>query len=138
MQSIKIIIVLLLFFVAAQAQKTALKPEKALTVDEILDRYYAASGGRSLWDSLQNVRMNGTVTVQGMEIPVAIIQTKAGQQKVSIKFQGQESTQMAFDGQTGWSTDFMTQKPAKMNAEANRQHPAAGRRFSRCLPALSG
>lgn len=119
MQTIRIILALLLFVPAAQAQKVAVKPATALTVSEILDKYYEASGGRSRWDSLQTVRMNGTVTVQGMEIPIAIIQTKAGQQKVSIKFQGQETTQMAFDGQTGWSTNFMTQKPEKMNAEAN-------------------
>ena len=95
------------------------KPAKPLTVDDILAKYYEASGGRSRWDSLQSVRMNGTVTVQGMDIPVAIIQTKAGQQKVTIKFQGEETTQMAFDGQTGWSTNFMTQRPEKMDAEAN-------------------
>ena len=112
---------MLLITTTVQAQKTTVKPKpaKALTVDEILDKYYEASGSRSRWDSLQSVRMNGTVTVQGMEIPVSIIQTKAGQQKVSIKFQGQETTQMAFDGQAGWSTNFMTQKPEKMNAEAN-------------------
>lgn len=119
MQSIKIILALLFFFPAAQAQKEAVKPANALSVDGILDKYYQASGGRNRWDSLQNVRMNGTVTVQGMEIPVTIIQTKAGQQKVSIKFQGQETTQMAFDGKEGWSTNFMTQKPEKMDAEVN-------------------
>ena len=117
MQSIKIIFALLLLGTAAQAQKTLVKPAKALTVDEILDKYYEASGGRSRWDSLQSVRMNGTVTVQGMEIPVTIVQTKTGQQKVSINFQGQETTQMAFDGLEGWSTDFMTQRPEKMTAE---------------------
>lgn len=119
MQSIKILLALLLFVPAAQAQKAAVKPAQALTVDEILDKYYEASGGRSRWDSLQSVRMNGTVTVQGMEIPVTIIQTKEGRQKVSIRFQGQETTQMAFDGKEGWSTNFMTQRPEKMNAEAN-------------------
>ncbi len=116
---IKTILLLLSVCFAVQAQKTAEKPAKPHTVDEILDKYYEISGGRSRWDSLQNVRMFGTVTVQGMEIPVAIVQTKAGQQKVSIKFQGQETTQMAFDGKEGWSTNFMTQRPEKMDAEAN-------------------
>jgi len=118
-QSIKIIFALLFLGTATQAQKMLVKPAKPLTVDDILAKYYEASGGRSRWDSLQSVRMNGTVTVQGMDIPVAIIQTKAGQQKVTIKFQGEETTQMAFDGQTGWSTNFMTQRPEKMDAEAN-------------------
>ncbi|WP_373512001.1 outer membrane lipoprotein-sorting protein [Persicitalea sp.] len=120
MQPIKILFAFLLFIPAVQAQKSATAiPAKAPTVDSILDKYFEISGGRSRWDSLQNVRMNGTVTVQGMEIPVTIIQTKEGQQKVSIKFQGQETTQMAFDGQTGWSTNFMTQRAEEMNAEAN-------------------
>lgn len=119
LRSIRIFLALLFFVPATQAQKAAVKAAKALTVDEILDKYYEASGGRSRWDSLQSVRMNGTVTVQGMEIPVMIVQTRQGQQKVSIKFQGQETTQMAFDGQAGWSTNFMTQRPEKMDAEAN-------------------
>ncbi len=116
MKILRFLAVLLLVTNASQAQKMTVKPP---TVDDILKKYYENSGGKAHWDSLKSVRMTGLVTVQGMEIPVTIIQTAAGQQKVSIKFQGQEITQVAFDGEKGWSTDFMTQKAEKMSAEAN-------------------
>lgn len=116
MKTLKLLVVFLLMASVGQAQKTTAKPP---TVDDILTKYYENSGGKARWDSLKSVRMQGQVDVQGMEIPVTIIQTAAGQQKVSIKFQGQEITQVAFDGEKGWSTDFMTQKPEKMTPEAN-------------------
>ena len=116
MKTLKLLVVLLLIAGAGKAQKTTAKPP---TVDDILTKYYENSGGKARWDSLKSVRMQGQVTVQGMEIPVTIIQTAAGQQKISIKFQGQEITQVAFDGEKGWSTDFMTQKAEKMTPEAN-------------------
>ena len=116
MKIFKLLIVLLLASGTTDAQKVAVK---APTVDDILTKYYENSGGKARWDSLKSVRMQGQVTVQGMEIPVTIIQTAAGQQKISIKFQGQEITQVAFDGEKGWSTDFMTQKAEKMTPEAN-------------------
>lgn len=108
---------------ATYAQKaTAPAPKgktQAQTVDDILAKYYEATGGMTRWDSLRSVRFTGKVTVQGMEIPVTIIQTADGLQKVAIKFQGQEITQVAYDGKQGWSTNFMTQKAEKMNEEAN-------------------
>lgn len=36
---------------------------------------------------------------------------------MDMNFQGQELTQMSFDGETGWSTNFMTMKPEKWDAE---------------------
>jgi hypothetical protein len=116
MKILKLLVLLLLVTGTSQAQKMTIKPQ---AVNDILQKYYENTGGKARWDSLKSVRMTGLVTVQGMEIPVTIIQTAAGQQKVSIKFQGQEITQVAFDGVQGWSTDFMTQKSEKMSAEAN-------------------
>lgn len=116
MKIFKLLVVLLLATGTTHAQNAAVK---AQTVDDILNKYYENSGGKALWDSLKSVRMKGQVSVQGMEIPVTIVQTAAGQQKVSIKFQGQEITQVAFDGEKGWSTDFMTQKAEKMSPEVN-------------------
>jgi hypothetical protein len=95
------------------------KVAPAQTVDEILARHYANTGGKARWDTLRNVRMKGTVLTQGMEIPVTILQTADGKQKVSIQFQGQEITQVAFNGEQGWNMNFMTQQPERMSPEAN-------------------
>ena len=109
MKTLKILLILLLVAEVAQAQ----------TVDEILANYYTNTGGKARWDSLRNVRMSGIVLTQGMEIPVMILQTADGKQKVSINFQGQEITQVAFNGEQGWNMNFLTQRLEKMSPEAN-------------------
>jgi outer membrane lipoprotein-sorting protein len=109
MKTLKLLVLMLTMTVAAQAQ----------TVDEILNKYFENTGGKEKWAALNSVKMNGKVKVQGMEIPMNIIQTADGKQKIVINFQGKEITQMAFDGNEGWSTNFMTQKPEKMDAEAS-------------------
>jgi carbonic anhydrase len=73
---------MLLMTVAVQAQ----------TVDEVLDKYFENTGGKEKWAALSTVKMNGKVKVQGMEIPMAIVQTAAGKQKITINFQGKEIT----------------------------------------------
>ncbi len=118
MKITQILLTLLFFGTLAQAQKLAPAPKVPTTVEGILDQYYEASGGRSRWDSLQNVRMRGKVTVQGMEIPITILQTADGKKKSSIKFQGQETVQTAFDGTIAWNSNFMTQRPEKLSPEA--------------------
>lgn len=92
---------------------------QAQTVDEVLDKYFENTGGKEKWAALTTVKMNGKVKVQGMEIPMNIVQTAEGMQKITINFQGKEITQMAFDGNEGWNTNFMTQKAEKMDAEAS-------------------
>ena len=62
--------------------------------------------------------MTATANAQGMEIPVEIYQTKDGKQLIKINFQGQEITQIAFDGETMWTTNFMTMQPEKSDAES--------------------
>lgn len=109
MKTLKLLAAFMLMTVAVQAQ----------TVDEILDKYFENTGGKEKWAELKSVKMNGKVKVQGMEIPMNIIQTAEGKQKITINFQGKEITQMAFDGNEGWSTNFMTQKAEKMDAEAS-------------------
>jgi hypothetical protein len=109
MKTLKMLLALLLVVEVAQAQ----------TVDEILARYYANTGGKARWDSLRNVRMSGTVLTQGVEVPVTILQTSDGKQKVSIRFRGEEITQVAFNGERGWNMNFATQRPEPMTPEAN-------------------
>lgn len=92
---------------------------QAQTVDEILSNYYANTGGKARWEQLRNVRMSGTVLTQGVEVPVTILQTSDGKQKVSIWFRGEEITQVAFNGEQGWNMNFVTQRPEPMSPEAN-------------------
>lgn len=52
-----------------------------------------------------------------MDIPFSQIQTSTGKQKMAYTFQGKEIVSPSFDGKEGWSTNFMTMKAEKMEAE---------------------
>jgi len=110
MKTIKTLVILFLF--------TAIVPMSAQTADEIINNYFENTGGKASWEKLQAVKMTATANTQGMEIPVEVFQTKDGNQLVKINFQGQEIVQQAFDGETMWSTNFMTMLPEKSDAEA--------------------
>lgn len=97
---------------------TVIAPISAQTADEIINNYLENTGGKAAWEKLQGVKMTATANAQGMEIPVEVYQTKEGKQLIKINFQGQEITQLAFDGETMWSTNFMTMAPEKSDAEA--------------------
>ena len=96
---------------------TAIAPVSAQTADEIIGKYLENTGGKTAWEKLQGIKMTATASAQGMEIPVEIYQTKDGKQLVKINFQGQDITQIAFDGETMWTTNFMTMQPEKSDAE---------------------
>lgn len=96
---------------------TAIAPVSAQTADEIIGKYLENTGGKTAWEKLQGIKMTATASAQGMEIPVEIYQTKDGKQLVKINFQGQDITQIAFDGETMWTTNFMTMQAEKSDAE---------------------
>ncbi|KXO00168.1 signal peptide protein [Aequorivita aquimaris] len=97
---------------------TVMVPVSAQTADEIINNYFENTGGKAAWENLKSSKMTATAQAQGMEIPVEVYQTKDGKQLIKINFQGQDITQLAFDGETMWSTNFMTMQPEKSDAEA--------------------
>ena len=80
----------------------------AQTADEIVSKYITTIGGAAKLKALKGVKMEMIVNAQGMEIPVEIVQEPGGKMYVKINIQGKEMTQMASDGETVWSTSFMT------------------------------
>lgn len=89
----------------------------AQTADEIISNYLKNIGGVENLQKLQGVKMNAIINQQGMEIPLEITQLKGGNQMTVINFQGKEIKQNVFDGNTLWSTNFMTQKAEKSDKE---------------------
>ncbi|WP_091468129.1 LolA-like protein [Flavobacterium urocaniciphilum] len=89
----------------------------AQTADEIINKYFENIGGKDKLLKVNSFKMNMVTNYNGLEIPVEIFNDKAGKMYVKINFQGKEITQLAFDGKTGWSTNFMTMKAEKLDSE---------------------
>jgi len=111
MKTLKLLFFSLLITVGASMQ--------AQSVDEIIDAYFENTGGKENWNKIDAIRYSGTANAQGMEIPWVMTQTKDGKQALTIDIQGQKMTQMAFDGETMWTTNFMTMLPEKADAETS-------------------
>ncbi|MFZ1454700.1 MAG: outer membrane lipoprotein-sorting protein [Saprospiraceae bacterium] len=90
----------------------------AQTADEIINKYFESTGGRDAWSKITSMKSAVLVKTQGMELP-AVMLSKPMKQKIEITFQGLSIVQPAFDGETGWQTNFMTMKAEKMEAEDN-------------------
>lgn len=109
MKTIKLLFAAMLLWIGA--------PVTAQTADEIIANYVENTGGEKAWEDLEATKMVASVNQGGMEIPITIFNTRDGKMAVIVNFQGQEITQMAYDGTTLWTTNFMTMKPEKSNAE---------------------
>lgn len=98
----------------------------AQNVDEIIDKYVTTIGGKDKWSKLTGMRMKATVQVQGMTLPLDIINLADGRSYTSFELQGKTIAQDVYDGTVLWGMNFMTMKPEKMDAEAteNRKRDA--------------
>ncbi|MCH2223670.1 MAG: outer membrane lipoprotein-sorting protein [Crocinitomicaceae bacterium] len=90
---------------------------QTVTVKTILDTYFENIGGREAWSKLTSYRFTAKVNAQGMEIPITVINQKDGKTMTKFSLQGQEMVQGSFDGESMWSTNFMTQKAEKSSSE---------------------
>jgi len=106
----KILFPILFLAITAAAQ--------AQSADEILAKYFENTGGVAKWQSLQGIKMSAKLTQMGMEIPLTMIQLRDGRQATIATFQGKEIKQGMYDGSTLWSTNFMTMKAEKSDAES--------------------
>lgn len=102
----------------------AITPMTSQTADEIIDNYIENTGGAEAWNALTGTKMSGSANAQGMTIPLDIITMKDGKTMVTIDLQGQKMTQLAFDGETMWTTNFMTMQPEKSDAETTENMKA--------------
>ena len=110
MKNLKLTIFALLFAFCTTAVS-------AQTADEIITKYIKNIGGAEKLKALKGIKMNMVTNYGGMELPVEMVQLVGGKQYVKLNMQGKEITQMASDGKTMWSTNFMTMSPEKSDAE---------------------
>ncbi len=89
----------------------------AQTAEEIVKTYIQNIGGEEALNKIKSLKMTAKVNAQGMELPLTMINMSDGKMLVKFEMQGQEIVQQAFDGETAWGINFMTQKPEKSDAE---------------------
>ena len=88
----------------------------AQTVDEIIENYIENTGGAENWQNVKAIKMNASINQMGMEIPIEMVQSE-NKMYTKISIQGQEIKQGVFDGETLWSTNFMSMKAEKSDQE---------------------
>lgn len=88
------------------------------SVKMILDNYFENIGGKDAWKEVKGIKMSAEVNQQGMTIPVEVYQMADGRSATKISFQGMEINQGVFDGETLWSTNFMSMEAEKADAES--------------------
>jgi outer membrane lipoprotein-sorting protein len=102
------------------------------TIEEIISKYHTAIGGDK-WASVKNMLMTANVDAGGMMIPVEVVMMSDGRKYTKINFQGQEIIQGAFDGETVWSTNFMTQKAEKAESDDTENTKRGAKSFPDAL-----
>ncbi|HJO70105.1 MAG TPA: outer membrane lipoprotein-sorting protein [Flavobacteriaceae bacterium] len=88
----------------------------AQTVDEIISNYFENTGGIENWEMAEGIKMSGKMIQGEIEIPIEIVQLK-NKMMTKITIQGITFKDGVFDGETLWSTNFMTQKAERKNQE---------------------
>jgi hypothetical protein len=89
----------------------------AQSASEIIHSCKMALGGDA-WNNINGLKYKANVEQMGMSIPLEILTMADGRMYVRATLQGMEITQDAYDGETKWNTNFMTQKPEKADQEA--------------------
>ncbi len=109
MKKIKSLLVLALITLVSVA--------KAQTADDVIDKYFTAIGGKDKYLAIKSVKMIGKGKQQGMEFPLVSLQKAPNLMRQAINFQGKEIVVGCFDGKESWTTNMMTMKPEKAEAE---------------------
>ncbi|MDB5121752.1 MAG: hypothetical protein JWN56_2970 [Sphingobacteriales bacterium] len=94
----------------------------AQSVDEIVNKNITALGGKEKLNSLKSVKIDATISLQGMEVPSTVVQLNNVGIRSDFTVQGTKGTQVITKSE-GWSfMPFMGQdKPVQIPAEEVKQ-----------------
>lgn len=85
------------------------------TADELVAKNIDAKGGEAKWKSLSSVKLTGTMSAQGKEVPIVIYSKRPNLMRNEMTF-GATSVAQAFDGTTAWAINPMTGAPQELPA----------------------
>jgi len=89
----------------------------AITVDEIIDGSFEATGGKAAWSKLSGIKITAEGSQGPMKFPIEMVQLADGRTYMQFSIQGKQLRQNVFDGNTVWSTNMMTMKAEQQSAE---------------------
>jgi zinc protease len=90
----------------AAAQQSKTTPAATPTVDQIIDHYVAAIGGRAAIEKLTTRASMGTIEVPAMQLSgTVLIHEKAPDKILQVVLIHGNAFRQGFDGKTGWSDD---------------------------------
>jgi outer membrane lipoprotein-sorting protein len=78
----------------------------AQTVDELVAKNLQAKGGAEKWGSVKSVKMTGTITAQGQQMPLTVYAKRPNMNRQEISLPAGKIVQ-AFDGTTAWAINPM-------------------------------
>jgi len=94
------------FCVIAQGAPQSATPAASPTVDQIIDRYIAAIGGRAAMEKLTSRASIGTIDVPAMHLSgTVLIHEKAPNKILQVVVINGAAFRQAFDGTVGWTDD---------------------------------
>src|SRR5450631_162770 len=76
---------------------------KAQTVDEVIDKYKAALGGKEKMMALNSIKMEGSLTVQGFDIGITVTVLNGKGSRTDISVPGQSDGYRIVTPTKGWN-----------------------------------
>jgi outer membrane lipoprotein-sorting protein len=104
----------------------------AQTAEEIISTYYQTIGGAK-WDTVSALKMNANLEQGGMKIPIEVMQLKDGRMYTEITYLGNTMIMQAYDGNTVWTTNFMSMEAEKAPSDETENAKRAAKEFPNAL-----
>lgn len=94
----------------------------AQTAEEIVQKHIAAIGGAENWKKINSIKMSGSITAQGMEIPISLTTLNGKGMRMDMSIMG-TSNYLIITDKEGWSyfPVQQQQKPEPMTADQVKQ-----------------
>jgi hypothetical protein len=95
---------------------------RALTLDEVIERNTAAMGGRAPIEAVHSIEVSLHITDPGFEADGVYYAARPGKMRIDVSVAGKHVFTEAFDGEHGWEWNQTESKPASSKATAALQH----------------
>ncbi len=95
---------------------------RALTVDDVIDRNTKAMGGRAAIEAIQSIEVSLHITDPGYEVDGIYYAARPGRMRIDISSADKHVFTEAFDGQRGWEWNGKESATASPKATAALQH----------------